>query len=70
MSPTSRDVIKTSKYFQQYIAGYTVANFKRYPIRRRVTKSSALECLLAADDSHEILNLIGKDISQYCLLQF
>ena len=34
----------TSNYFRQYIAGYIVANFWRYPIWRRVTKSSALEC--------------------------
>ena len=36
----------TSNYFLQYIAGYTVANFLRYPIRRRVTKASALEFVL------------------------
>ena len=29
---------------RQYIAEYTVANFWRYPIRRRVTYASALEC--------------------------
>ena len=28
---------------RQYIAEYTVANFWRYPIRRRVTYASALE---------------------------
>ena len=33
----------TSNYFWQYIAGYTVANLWRYPIRHRITKSSALE---------------------------
>ena len=33
----------TSKCFLQYIAGYTVAYFWRYPIRSRVTKASALE---------------------------
>ena len=33
----------TSNYFRLYITGYTVANFSRYPIRRRVTKSRALE---------------------------
>ena len=33
----------TSNYFRQYIAGYTVANFWRYPIRRHVTKASAIE---------------------------
>ena len=30
--------------FRQYIAEYKVANFWRYPIRRRVTYASALEC--------------------------
>ena len=35
----------TSNYFLQYIAGYTVTNFLCYPIRRRVTKASALEYL-------------------------
>ena len=34
----------TLNSFRQYIAGYTVANLWRYPIRRRVTNSSALEC--------------------------
>ena len=29
----------------RYIAGYTVANFWRYPIRRRVTNSCALKCV-------------------------
>ena len=29
---------------RQYIAEYTVANFWHYPIRRRVTYASALEC--------------------------
>ena len=29
--------------FRQYIAEYTVANFWRYPIRRRVIFASALE---------------------------
>ena len=33
----------TSNYFRQYIAGYTDANFWRYPIRRRVTNSCALK---------------------------
>ena len=28
---------------------YTVANFRRYPIRRRVTKASALESLFVVD---------------------
>ena len=32
--------------FRQYIAEYTVANFWRYPIRRRVAYASALECIL------------------------
>ena len=32
--------------FQQYIAGYTVANLWRYPIRRRVAFANALECSL------------------------
>ena len=31
---------------RQYIAEYTVANFWRYPIRRRVTYASALEYIL------------------------
>ena len=35
--------LMTSNCFLQYIAGYTVANFWRYPIRSRVTKASALE---------------------------
>ena len=34
----------------QYIAEYTVANFWRYPIRRRVTYAHALELKLIADD--------------------
>ena len=34
---------RTSNYFRQYIAGYTVIIFGRYPIRIRVTKASALE---------------------------
>ena len=38
----------TSNYFRQYIAGYTVANFLRYPIRRRVTNSCALELIFMA----------------------
>ena len=33
----------TSNCFLQYIAGYTVANFWRYPTRRSVTKANALE---------------------------
>ena len=33
----------TSNYFRQYIAVYTVANLRRYPIRRRVAFASALE---------------------------
>ena len=37
----------TSNYFQQYIGGYTVANFWRYPIRRCVTNSCALEYWLS-----------------------
>ena len=40
---TKGDLINDSNYFWQYIAGYTVANFWRYPIKRRVTKASALE---------------------------
>ena len=32
---------------RQYIAEYTVANFWRYPIRRRVTYASALEWKIA-----------------------
>ena len=36
----------TLNYFWQYIAGFTVANFWPYPIRRRVTKASALEFAL------------------------
>ena len=31
--------------FRQYIAGYTVANLCRYPIRRRIAFASALELL-------------------------
>ena len=31
--------------FRQYIAGYTVANLRRYPIRRRVAFASALELI-------------------------
>ena len=37
----------TSNYFQQYIVGYTVANFWRYPIRRHIIKSSALEYIFS-----------------------
>ena len=33
----------TPSYFRQYIAGYTVINFRGHPIRRRVTNASALE---------------------------
>ena len=33
---------------RQYIAEYTVANFWRYPIRRRVTYASALELVFYA----------------------
>ena len=40
-----RSYIMTSG-FQQYIAGYTVTNLWRYPIRRRVAFASALEWLL------------------------
>ena len=40
---------------RQYIAEYTVANFLRYPIRRRVTYASALE--------------FNYFISKYCYLQ-
>ena len=32
--------------FRQYIAGYTVANLLRYPMKRRVAFASALECIL------------------------
>ena len=42
---TKYDVIMTSNYYGKYIAGCTVANIWRYPIRRRVTKASALETL-------------------------
>ena len=35
----------TSNCFLQYIAGYNVANFWRYPIRSSITKASALEIL-------------------------
>ena len=35
--------------FRQYIAEYTVANFWRYPIRRRVTYASALEYIFSSD---------------------
>ena len=40
-SLTKCDVM-TSKCFVQYIAGYTVAKFWRYPIRSRVTKKQTL----------------------------
>ena len=40
--PTKYEVM-TLNYFRQYIAGYTVANFWRYPIRRRIANSCALE---------------------------
>ena len=33
----------TSNYFQQYIAGYTVAKFWCYLIRSGITKANALE---------------------------
>ena len=33
---------------RRYIAEYTIANFLRYPIRRRVTYASALESALTA----------------------
>ena len=33
----------TSNYFQQYFTGYTVTNFRCYPIRRHIIKASALE---------------------------
>ena len=42
--------LMTSKGFLQYIAGYTVAHFGRYPIRSRVTKASALEYTAIALD--------------------
>ena len=44
--PTICDVINDVNNFRRYIAGYTVANFWRYPMRRRVTKSSALEFMI------------------------
>ena len=37
--------LMTSNCFLQYIAGYSVAKFWRYPIRSRVTKACALESL-------------------------
>ena len=37
---------------RQYIAEYTVANFWRYPIRRRVTYASALEFLIIVGNAH------------------
>ena len=40
------DVINNVKMFLQYIAGYTVPNFGRYPIRSRVTKGNALEYIV------------------------
>ena len=46
--PTKGDVINDVKLFPTYIAGYTVANFLRYPIRRRVTNSCALELIFMA----------------------
>ena len=45
------DVINNVKMFLQYIAGYTVANFGRYPIRSRVTKGNALEYIVYAINS-------------------
>ena len=39
-------ILITSNYYRQSIAGYTVAYFLRYPIKRRVTNSSALESVL------------------------
>ena len=43
---TKYGVINNVKMFLQYIAGYTVANFWRYPIRSRVAKGSALEYIV------------------------
>ena len=40
-----RPYVMTSD-LRQYIAEYTVAIFWRYPIRRRVTYASALECFM------------------------
>ena len=37
-----------TNHFQQYIAGYTVANFLPYPIRCRVTKAGALEYFMSS----------------------
>ena len=36
-------LLMMSNYFRQYITEYTVANFRHYPIRGRITNSSALE---------------------------
>ena len=42
-----RSYVMTSG-FRQYIAGYTVANLCRYPIRHRVAIASALELFILA----------------------
>ena len=47
-------LLMTSNYFRQCIAGYTVANLWRYPIRRHVTKASTLELLIYFMDSSKI----------------
>ena len=44
-SNEKRRFVMTSD-FRQYIAGYTIANLWRYPIRRRVAFANALEYLL------------------------
>ena len=55
---TQRNVtyLMTSNCFLQYIAEYTVANVWGYPIRRRVTKASALEYLMALQYVNSRLN--------------
>ena len=47
---------------RQYIAEYTVANFWRYPIRRRVTYASALEIRLVCwtEKFNLLFSLLGK----------
>ena len=44
--PRKCDVIYAVKLFSIVYTGYSVANFLHYPIRRPVTKSSALECII------------------------
>ena len=55
----------TSNFYPQYIAGYTFANFGRYPIRRRVTKAYALEYYLEYEPKFILLNQKEESISRY-----